>query len=459
MRYLPHTEEEIAEMLRVIGVGSVEELYQTVPESARFEGMLDVPDAVDEPALMRLMSDFAARNRGAEMLSFLGAGMYAHHIPPAVDQLLLRSEFYTAYTPYQPEVAQGTLQAIWEFQTIVSELYGLPLANASMYDGASAAAEGALMSRRLTKRNKVVLSGCLHPDYRKVTQTYLSGQSEASCVEVPMSDDGRTDLGALKLVLDDDTAAVLVGYPSFVGALTDLRPLADAVHEKGARLVVANTEPYALAVAESPGELGADIVVGEGQPIALPPQFGGPGVGLFACREDRKYLQQLPGRVAGQTVDSHGERGYVLTLSTREQHIRRERATSNICTNQGLVALALVIRMSLLGKTGFVETGKQCLAKAKYLRSAICGLEGYSPGFGDAPFFNEFAVHVRGGNAAALCQKLESDGLIAGYDLGRSDPAWKDRLLIAVTERHSRADLDQLLDALDRYAERQSWRP
>ena len=449
MRYLAHTPEEIAAMLAVIGKRSLDDLFATIPEAARFVGALAVPEALDEATLMAHVRELSQKNTGAQMLSFLGAGMYTHHVPPAVDQLLLRSEFYTAYTPYQPEVAQGTLQAIFEFQTIVSELYGLPLSNASLYDGASAAAEAALMATRLTKRERVVVSTCVHPDYRKVVQTYVGALGGERVAQVPFGHDGRYDFAAIERVLDDSTAAVVVGYPSWVGPLADLAPLARACHAQGALLVAACTEPYALAVAEPPGALGADIAIGEGQPIACPPQFGGPGVGLFACRDDRKYLQQMPGRICGETVDVHGQRGYVLTLSTREQHIRRERATSNICTNQGLLALALTIRMTLLGKTGFVEVARRCLAKAHYLRRRILELAGYAPGFADAPFFNEFAVRVRGGNAARICEALEARGIIAGFDLGRVDEKLGDRLLIAVTELHRRADLDRLVNALD----------
>ena len=448
MRYLPHTPQDITAMLEVIGKSSLDDLFQSIPEAARFSGSLALEPALGEAALMRHMKDLARKNTGAELLSFLGAGMYAHHIPPAVDQLLLRSEFYTSYTPYQPEVAQGTLQAIWEYQTIVSELYGLPLSNASLYDGASATAEAALMACRLTKRGKVVLCHSVHPDYRAVTVTYFAGRDDMSCVQVPFGSDGAPDFSALAAAIDDDTASVIVGYPSFVGPLSDLRALAKLVHDKGALLVTATSEPYALALSESPGALGADIAVGEGQPIACPPQFGGPGVGMFACRDDRQFLQQMPGRICGETVDSNGERGFVLTLSTREQHIRRERATSNICTNQGLLALSLAIRMSILGKSGFIETARHCLAKAHYLHDRILALPGYASGFSSAPFFNEFAVKVRGGRAAAVCQRLEAEGLIAGFDLGRVDSKLADRLLIAVTEQHRREDLDRLVAAL-----------
>lgn len=448
MRYVPHTEAEIAQMLDVVGRKSIDALFETIPPEARFEKKLALEPSLAEPDLMAHVSELSKKSQGHGMLSFLGAGMYAHHVPPAVDQLLLRSEFYTAYTPYQPEVAQGTLQAIWEFQTIVSELYGLPLANASLYDGASAAAEAALMACRLTKRGKVLLSACVHPDYRRTTVTYLAGRSDMSAHELAVGPDGAADPAQVSAALDSGVAALVVGYPSFYGALPDLTKLAQLCHDQGALLVAAVSEPYALSVAEAPGALGADIVVGEGQALACPPQFGGPGVGLFACRDDRQYLQQLPGRICGETVDHDGERGFVLTLSTREQHIRRERATSNICTNQGLLALSLAIRASMLGKTGFVEVGKQCAAKARYLRGQLLALEGYRAAFEPAPYFNEFAVKVRGGDAARVCRALEAQGIIAGYDLGRESSALKDSLLIAVTEKHRREDLDRLVRAL-----------
>jgi glycine dehydrogenase subunit 1 len=447
MRYLPHTELEIQQMLEAIGVGSIDALFETIPQSARFVGELQVPHRVSEPELMRHLQALAAQNTGADLLSFLGAGIYAHHIPPAVDQLLLRSEFYTAYTPYQPEVAQGTLQAIWEFQSIVCELLGMPLANASMYDGATAAAEGVQMARRLTRRNGVLLSQCVHPQYRDVIRTFLSGQTTGACVEVGTNPDGCYDLAAISEALGDDTAVVVVGHPSFRGGLLDLSPLTEAAHQKGALVVSSTAEPYALALALSPGEMGVDIATAEGQALACPPTFGGPGVGLFACRNDRKYLQQLPGRVCGETVDASGQRGYVLTLSTREQHIRRERATSNICTNQGLLALSLAIRCSMLGKRGFVETAEQCMAKAHYLHSELCSLPGYES-TSSAPFFNEFAIRALTRPVAEITAKAKSQGVIPGLALGRIEPVSADSLLIAVTERHTRADLDRLRDVL-----------
>jgi glycine dehydrogenase subunit 1 len=453
MRYLPHTPEEIAAMLEASGVASLAALYDSVPEEARTKRPLALEPALDEPALMRHVGELAAKNRAGTMLSFLGAGAYDHHFPPAADQLLLRSEFYTAYTPYQPEVAQGTLQVIFEFQTIVSEILGLPIANASMYDGASATAEAVLMARRLTSREHTVICDGVPPEYRATVETYVQslGTGRASISRVPEGADGAPDAAKLAEAIGEQTACVVVAYPTFLGCVGDLRKVAEVAHAKGALLVTVTTEPYALALLEPPGALGADIAVGEGQALGLPPQFGGPGVGLFACRNDRKYLQQIPGRLVGETVDKSGQRGYVLTLATREQHIRRERATSNICTNSGLVATAATIKMCMLGKRGFVEAAKQCLAKAEYLKQRIAALPGYALPLA-APTFNEFVVRVRGGDAGRLVDALAERGVLAGFDLGRVDAARKGELLVAVTERHARADLDRLVDALSAFA-------
>lgn len=453
MRYLPHTNEEIAAMLAAVDLPSLSALYDGVPEEARLGRPLDLPPGVDEPALMRELSALAEKNRGARMLGFLGAGAYHHHFPPAADQLLLRSEFYTAYTPYQPEVAQGTLAVIFEFQTMVSEILGLPVANASMYDGASGTAEAVLMARRLTGRERTVVCEGVHPHYAETVATYVAGigQGTASLVRVPVGADGAADPAALAAAVTEDTACVVVGYPNFFGCVADLRALADVAHQKGALLVTVTQEPYALAVLESPGALGADIAVGEGQALGLPPQYGGPGVGIFACRNDRKYLQQIPGRLVGETVDKRGKRGYVLTLATREQHIRRERATSNICTNSGLMATAVTIKMAMLGKHGFVEAARQCLAKTEHLKAALRALPGYALPYA-APTFNEFVVRVRGGDAGAVVTALAKDDILAGLDLARVDPTRRGELLIAVTERHTRADLDRLAAALSTFA-------
>lgn len=450
MRYLPHTEDEIAEMLKVIGAGSVDALFDaSIPPAARLGRPLEVGPPLDEPSIMRHLEGLAAENAGAAMTSFLGAGAYEHHVPPAVDQLLLRSEFYTAYTPYQPEVAQGTLQGIFEYQTIVSELLGLPLANASMYDGASATAEAVLMARRLTKRDEVLLSESVHPEYREVVVTYLRSIGAGHHIRtIPIGADGLDDNAAIAAATTDRTAVVVLGYPTFFGTVSDVRAVVQAAHDKGALVVTATPEPYALALLASPGALGVDIAVGEGQPLATPPQFGGPGVGLFACRETRETLQQIPGRLCGQTVDKDGKVAYVLTLVTREQFIRRERATSNICTNQGLLALALTIRVAMLGKRGFVETATQCLAKAEYLKAAIAKIPGFSLVYPDARTFNEITIRVDQGTAADVIARVAQKGFLGGYDLARSFPDRKNQLLVAVTEKHTRADLDGFLAAL-----------
>ena len=448
MRYLPHTQQDITQMLAAIGVPTVDALFDTIPTGCRLGRALAIEPGLDEVSLMRHLSDLAAKNEGTSMLSFQGAGIYDHHIPPVVDQLLLRSELYTAYTPYQPEVSQGTLQAIWEYQTIAAEVLGHPVANASMYDGASATAEAVFMARRITKRPKVVVCEGVHPAYIETVETYMSGLDGAEVIRLGVGDDGVTNEAALGGVLGGQVAALVVGYPNFFGCVMDLKPLAERVHASGALLITATEEPYALALLESPGQLGADISVAEGQAIATAPNFGGPGVGLFACRSDRKFLQEMPGRLVGETVDANGKRGYVLTLATREQHIRRERATSNICTNQGLIALSLTIRMCLLGKQGFVDVARQCLAKAMYLKERIAALDGFSIAYPNVPTFNEFVVRVRGGNAVALVERLAREGILAGVPLSELMVFREDQLLIAVTEKHTREDLDRFVAAL-----------
>jgi glycine dehydrogenase subunit 1 len=450
MRYLPHTDDEIREMLATIGVPSIDALFDDIPASHRLQRPLAIEPPLDEPALMAHLEQLAGRNEAAHTLSFLGAGIYDHHIPPAVDQLLMRSEFYTAYTPYQAEVSQGTLQAIFEFQTSVCELLGMDVANASMYDGASATAEAVTMARRITGRNHVVLSGALHPEYVQTVQSWLRGldqeDEEDDLVEVTaVGADGRTDLGSLDTLLRDDTAALVVGYPNFLGCVEDLATLRARTRDRGVLLVTATTEPYALSVIKPPGYYGVDIAVGEGQPLACPPQLGGPGVGLFAARME--FVRELPGRLVGETVDQAGERGYVLTLNTREQHIRREKATSNICTNHGLIALAMTIRCAMLGKKGFEQVGRLCLAKAEYLKKKIVETGRFTLPT-SAPTFNEFVVRRNDGAAAPLLAALAAKGILAGVDLGRFDPKRDRDFLVAVTERHSKEDLDRFAAAL-----------
>jgi glycine dehydrogenase subunit 1 len=450
MRYLPHTPQEISAMLEAIGLPSLDALFDPIPKDVQLGRPLAIPPGLDEASLMTHLAELAHKNSAATMLSFLGAGMYEHHVPPAVDQLLLRSEFYTAYTPYQAEVAQGTLQTIFEFQTIVSELFGLPVANASMYDGASATAEAVLMARRLTKRTRVLLSEGVHPEYAETVRTYVQGLpgGAAQIETVALAKDGAADHAAFEAKLAaGDVACVVVGYPNFFGSVDDLRTLAEQTHAKGALLVTVTMEPYALALIEAPGAVGADIAVGEGQALGLPPQNGGPGCGLFACRDARDFMQQVPGRLCGETVDKNGERGYVLTLSTREQHIRRERATSNICTNHALCALAVTIRACLLGKQGFVAVAKQCLAKSEYLKTKVVASGSWELPY-PARTFNEFVIRSKNGPVAPVLARLAKDGILGGVDLGRWNPAWASDLLMCVTERHAKTDLDRLVAAL-----------
>ena len=449
MRYLPHTADDIRSMLEIIGAPSVDTLFEPIPEANRLKRPLAIESSLDEASLMDELSALADQNTAATCVSFLGGGIYDHHVPPAVDQLLLRGEFYTAYTPYQAEVAQGTLQAIFEFQTIVAELFGMPVANASMYDGASALAEAVLMARRLTKRTRVVICEGVHPEYLEVVRTYVGGLpgGAESITTLSLSSRGTVEPEDAKDALGEDGACLVVGYPSFYGTIYDLHALSEAAHERGALLVTVTQQPYALGIVEPPGSQGADISVGEGQAPGVPAQYGGPGCGLFACRDARAFLQNIPGRLVGETVDRNGQRGYVLTLSTREQHIRRDRATSNICTNHSLCALAITIRACLLGKRGLVEVARHCLSKSEYVKNALVGSGAYELPY-SAPTFNEFVVRRKAGAVAPLVNKLASEGILAGIPLSRFDAARDRDLLVCVTERRTRAQMDRLIAGL-----------
>jgi glycine dehydrogenase subunit 1 len=433
-------------MLARVGVEHIDDLFQAIPASHLLDQPLDLEPALDEPRLMQHLSALANASKGANMLSFLGGGMYRHHVPPAVDQLLQRSEFYTAYTPYQPELSQGTLQAIFEFQTMVCELLGTDVANASMYDGASAAAEAVLMARRAKRRTHVVVSEALHPEYIDTIRSYVRGlDTEGTITLAPIAADGRTDWDAARGLVTDKTAALVVGYPNFFGCVEDLDAARAVADTESALLVTATAEPYAVSVLRAPGACGADICVGEGQALAVPPQYGGPGVGLFGASQ--ALVRQMPGRLVGRTVDSDGCPGYVLTLSTREQHIRREKATSNICTNHSLIALAMGIRTAMLGRQGFQRTGQRCLNAAHYLQAAIEKLEAFELPYA-APVFNEFVVRSKGSKASEVIDNLLRHNIIAGIDLGRFREEWRKDILIAVTELHTREDLDRLIEAL-----------
>ena len=448
MRYLPHTDAEIRTMLARVGVEDIDGLFEAIPATHVLDRALDLEPALAEPQLMRHLTALSNASQGAQMLSFLGAGMYRHHVPPALDQLLMRSEFYTAYTPYQAELSQGTLQAIFEFQTIVCELLGTDVANASMYDGASATAEAVLMARRAKRRTDTVVSEGLHPEYIETIRTYLRGLDTDSTITLaPLTADGRTDWDAARGAMTDQTAALVVGYPNFFGCVEDLDAARAVADTQGALLVTATAEPYALSVLRAPGACGADICVGEGQALAVPPQYGGPGVGLFGATQ--ALVRQMPGRLVGRTVDSEGDPGYVLTLSTREQHIRREKATSNICTNHGLIALAMAMRTAMLGRRGFEQAGKRCVNAAHYLRAGVEKLDGFEVPYG-APMFNELVVRSQGPKASEVLDRLLQDGIIGGVDLGRFRDDWRQDLLIAATELHSKDELDRLLTALDR---------
>jgi len=443
--YTPHTAGDVAAMLAAIGVRSIDDLVGHVPERLRERARIGLPEGLTEPELRRVMGALARRNEGIEEGAvFLGAGAYPHVAPGVVNHVLLRSEFATAYTPYQPEVSQGTLQVVFEFQTFAAMLLGLDVANASMYDGASAAAEAVLMARRLLpSRGEILVSRALHPQYRETIATYVQALPGVELRDVPLAADGRTDRAALAGMLGPRSLCVVVGQPNVLGVIEDVAALADAAHAAGALAVSATAEPLALALVRSPGACGVDIAVAEGQSFGLPVSYGGPGVGLFATRE--AHVRALPGRIVGETVDARGRRGYVLTLATREQHIRRQRATSNICTNQGLCALAVTVYLSALGRDGL-----QRLAEANYRRAhAVAGRIVAAGGelATTAPFFNEFVVRAPA-VAAAWEAAVERDRVVPGFPIGRWLPEYDGGLLVCVTELHDDGAIDRLVGLL-----------
>jgi glycine dehydrogenase subunit 1 len=445
--YIPNTERDRQEMLKRIGVSSFEELLASIPPEVRLRGTLRLPPPLSEMEVTSLLARMSEENRNADQYtSFLGAGVYDHFIPAAVNHIVSRPEFYTAYTPYQAEVSQGTLQAIYEFQSLICELTGMDISNASMYDGGSALAEAALMAIHHHRssgspRLGLVISAGVHPHYLKILRTYTRG---LGAVIIPAgAPSGSTDLCQLEAALSDGTAAVLIQSPNFFGCLEDLAPIAQLAHKKGTILIVA-VDPISLGILARPGDLGADIVVGEGQGLGIPMSFGGPLLGIMACRRDLRRL--LPGRVVGATVDKEGRRGYVLTLQTREQHIRRERATSNICTNEALCALAATVYLSLMGKHGLKHVASLCLQKSHYLAERISATRGFSLRF-SAPFFKEFVVRTPIPPREVLTRLLERS-FFAGVDLGRFGIGLDDSLLLAVTEKRTREDLDRFADAL-----------
>jgi glycine dehydrogenase subunit 1 len=445
MTYIPISPKERETMLETVGVQSLDDLFEDVPARHRFP-KLDLPPALTEMEALLQLSDVANANENvrSDLISFLGAGMYHHYIPSVVDHMLRRGEFYTAYTPYQPEISQGTLQGIFEYQSLMSALTGMDVSNASHYDGATATAEAVSLAyaQFRGKRKKVILSPTVHPHYRAVVRTYTQGME----IELAGNDENAdltTDPNDLANLVDENTCLLIVQYPDFFGRVYDYTKLIEVVHAKGALVcVVAN--PTALALFKTPGSMGADIVVGDGQPLGIPMWYGGPSVGFFTTR--KQYVHKMAGRLVGETVDSKGQRAYVLTLTAREQHIKRERATSNICTNQGLIALGTAVYLSLLGKSGLRQVANLCYQKAHYAAQQLSQIEGVGLCFTE-PFFHEFALCVNRPVADVNARLLEH-GILGGYDLGQDYPALQDHMLVAVTEMNSKEDIDTFVEVL-----------
>jgi glycine dehydrogenase subunit 1 len=444
--FTPHTDSEKREMLQAIGVKDIGDLFNDIPSVYRFP-KLDLPPALTEMEVLEELKELAAANNATDELScFLGAGAYDHYIPAAIDSLIRRSEFYTSYTPYQPEISQGTLQAIFEYQSLIAALTGMEIANASHYDGATAATEAVIMAYNhfRGKRPKVVLSPALHPQYRAVLRTYTQGNQKI----IFLGDEAGNILGTypshLNSLIDQQTALVILQYPDFLGRIVDYSSLVQTAHQAGA-LVAMAVNPIALGMFKTPGELGADIVVGEGQPLGMPLNFGGPYLGIFATRKE--LVRKISGRLVGETTDTKGKRAYVLTLTAREQHIRREKATSNICTNQGLLALTAAVYLSLLGKHGLRQVAELCYHKAHYAARLINQLPEYHVAFED-PFFNEFVVRCPR-PVGDINADLLDRGILGGYDLSKDYPDLDNHMLIAVTEKNSRDQIDEFCLALE----------
>ena len=440
-RYLPMTEQDKKTMLEAIGVSSIDELFSDIPEKVRFKGEYNIKAAKSETALMKELFKMASKNADLKRnVSFIGAGVYDHYMPVIVDHVISRSEFYTAYTPYQPEISQGELQAIFEFQTMICELTGMDVANSSMYDGGTALAEAAMLSAGHTKRKTIVVSSAVHPEARDVLKTYAKGQY-LNVIEVPVKN-GVTDVDALKGLVNEDVAAVIVQYPNFFGRIEPLKELEEIIHANKSLFVV-SSNPLSLGVLTPPGKFGADIVMGDAQPFGIPTAFGGPHCGYFAVTT--KLMRKVPGRLVGETTDDQGRRGFVLTLQAREQHIRRDKATSNICSNQALNALAASVAMTALGKKGVREMAAANLQKAHYAKTAFkeAGFEVVYDGHS----FNEFVVKLNK-PVKEINQQLLQKGIIGGYDLGRDYSELANHMLIAVTEQRSKEEIDTLVKEL-----------
>ena len=441
MDYIPHTPDDITRMMRAIGIASVEDLFEDIPEKYRLKRLLELPPPLSEQEISGLMMrDYAARNVVPSIV-LRGAGAYHHYIPAVVGHVISRSEFYTAYTPYQAEISQGILQAIYEYQTMIAGLTGMQVANASMYDGASAMAEAAVLAAKTLNRNRIAVMRSVHPEYRQVVKTY-AWSNGYEVIEIPHGPSGQLDQRALAESVDQHTAAVLVQSPNFFGVVEDTAAIASVVHGQGALLVSGFAEATSLGILKPPGETGADFVVGEGQAFGNPLNYGGPCLGIFAAT--RKFLRKIPGRLAGATVDQEGKRGYVLTLQTREQHIRRERATSNICSNEALCALAAAVYLVSLGKN-LRKLAVLNIQKTQYLMKRLLQIRGWEPIF-SGPVYNEFAVRCpdpQGANG-----KLQREGIVGGYELAKDYPEWENGLLFCATEMLAKEDMDRVAEIL-----------
>jgi len=441
-RYIPHTDEDIRRMLETIGIKKIEDLFETIPKEYRLSKSLDLPEALGEPDLIRHLQGL----QSPIYTSFLGAGAYHHFIPAVVSSLISRSEFYTAYTPYQPEISQGTLQAIFEYQTLMCQLTGMEVSNGSLYDGASSLAEAVLMAHRITKRKKILLSEAIHPEYRKVIETYIDPDQQ-EIVSIPYKkEDGRTDEKVLLDLLDENVSAVVIQSPNFFGIIEDLCRIGQEVHQVGGLMIAGFGEAIAYGILTPPGEFGADIVTGEGQSLGIPLSFGGPYLGILATKN--QFVRTMPGRLVGETVDLEGKRGFVLTLATREQHIRRERATSNICTNEGLCALMATIYLSCLGKEGLRELALMNLSKTEYAKKAISRIRGCRLAF-STPTFNEFVLEIEGDPETVL-KEMKKGRIIGGLSLAKFYPELNRHLLVTVTEMIKKEEIDRWGNALEK---------
>ena len=438
MDYCPHTFDDVAQMQSVIGISSLDELFADIPEKFRLQHIPDIPPALSEMETLSCMGGLAQKNK-MPRVTLTGAGAYHHYIPAVVGHIVGRAEFYTAYTPYQAEISQGILQAIYEYQTMIARLTGTEIANASMYDGASATAEAAVLCAKMSNRNKMIVARSVHPEYRQVLRTYCWANGY-TVVEIPYMPSGQIDPDALQKKLDDQTAAVIVQSPNVFGVIEDIAPAVDAAHQKGALLVAGFTEGTSMGLLKPAGAQGADFVVGEGQSFGNPLNYGGPYLGIFAAKE--KYMRRIPGRLVGATVDKKGQRGFVLTLQTREQHIRREKATSNICSNEALCALAAGVYLAALGKN-LRKLAELNVYKARYLKNKLLELPGWQDVF-SAPVYNEFVLRCP--DAAKVNKKLKKEGIIGGYELEKDYPELKDALLFCATEMISKEDMDKVAD-------------